>query len=109
VPVILGADGRRAFRVAYKGRDFLPALTAEQERAMGVATAAREALDAIFAGTGQDIDIPVACTWAAALVPMAMHVAEGALIELGLIDDLIAVGTLQSATSVRLRLARQEA
>lgn len=109
VPIILGTNGGRAFRVAYRGRDFLPDLTDEQQRAMDVAKTAREAFEAILDKKGPDVEIAAACAWAAALIPMAMHVAEGALVELGIVDDVLAVGTCQAATSVRLKLRPAEA
>jgi hypothetical protein len=97
-PEILGADGVRDFLVAYAGRDFLPRLTPTQQRCEEVAKAAREM---ILGGGG--IDMQPACRWAAILLSATHHVSPDCLAVLGLIDDRLAIGTLEAATSLSLK------
>ncbi len=97
-PEILDADGERCFLVAYAGRDFLPRLTPTQERCEEVAKVARQM---ILGGGG--IDMQPACRWAAVLLSATHHVSPECLAELGLIDDRVAVGTLEAATSLTLK------
>ncbi len=97
-PVILDADGERAFLVAYAGRDFLPRLTPMQERCEEVAKVARQM---ILAGGG--IDMQPACRWAAVLLSSTHHASPDCFAELGLIDDRVALGTLESGTSLTLK------
>lgn len=94
-PVILGADLARAFIVRYAGRDFLPALTPEQERCEAVAHAAAGAVE---------IDMgPEACQWAAILLAAANHVPPLAFAICGILDGQLVAETLAASKSARGR------
>jgi hypothetical protein len=93
-PVIRRKGGGRAFRVAY-GKDWLPALTPEQERAEEIC---RAALDA----ANLETPMSVACQWAAELLSMTHHLTPSALAALALVDEVSAVGTLQVSASLEI-------
>ncbi len=93
-PVILDADGRRAFRVAY-GDNWMPALTPEQERAEAIAREARAALTG-----GQDPGTAVGCQWAAELLAMTHHLHPRVIAALHLMDDMLMAETLTIAAGL---------
>lgn len=93
-PKIRRPGGGRAFRCAY-GRDWLPALTAEQIRAEEIVAAALEAAN-------QDTPMAVACQWAAELLTMATHISVPAISALALMDETLACGTLALSASLEI-------
>ncbi len=95
-PVIRRVGGGRAFRVAY-GRDWLPALTPEQARAEEIVAAALDAAN-------QDTPMAVACQWAAELLSMTNHITPAALAATALMDETLAVGVVQMATSLQVEV-----
>jgi hypothetical protein len=98
-PIILSEDGTPIYRVRY-GKDFLPAKTPEQSRAEKVAKAASEA---IKSGAMAEIDMAIACQWAAELQSSVRHITPEVLGVLGFMDDALVLSTLAVATSLPLR------
>jgi hypothetical protein len=98
IPRIVDANGERAFRVAY-GPDFLPALTAEQYAMIEIAKAARDGVIASQTGV-QDVDMPTACRWAAALLCCSYHLNAASVGCLHILDDALVVGAIQAACGV---------
>ncbi len=96
-PVILTANGDRAFRVNY-GASWLPALTPAQDRAEKIARAARDAL----AGGGADISI--ACQWAAELLCIPYHLHPAVISHLALLDDRLVPEVLGIAAGLPLEV-----
>ncbi len=96
-PCIRRKGGGRAFRVAY-GRDWLPALTPEQERAEAICAAVVEAIE-------QETPMSVACQWAAELLSLTHHVTPEALAAVALIDDTLALEVLRVAANLEIEKA----
>jgi hypothetical protein len=95
-PKILNDAGQRAFSVAY-GRDWLPALTPAQSRALAIATAAKTAFDG-----ADDPDMPTCCQWAAELLTVCHHLPVDAVGACAMLDDALVIGILAAATSADL-------
>lgn len=93
-PVILDREGRRSIRVAY-GKDWLPALTPEQERAEAIAKEAR----AVLTG-GQDPGPQVGCQWTAELLSITHHISPGVCQALHFIDDMLLAQALTIAAGL---------
>jgi hypothetical protein len=92
-PKILTSSGERAFSVAY-GRDWLPALTPAQERALAIAKAAKTAFD------GADYpDQPTCCQWAAELLTVCHHIPVDAVGACAIMDDALVIKILAAATA----------
>lgn len=104
VPSVIDIAGERLFSVAY-GPDFLPELTPQQERMMAVARAARDALTAGGKGT-QDVDMRLACQWAAEFLCVAYHWSVPTVAGLGILDDALVIGTLQYGASVDVEVVK---
>lgn len=66
LPAILDANGKRLYKVAYGGADFLPILTPEQERIEAIVHAIR---------ADESADMPVKARWAAALLGLTYHMS----------------------------------
>ncbi len=103
-PVVLNASGDRCILVSY-GKDFLPVLSNAQERALAVASAARDALVAAQGIDGAGLDFPVAARWVAELLALTHHIGMEAIGALGLIDDALILAVLGAATGLSLKTA----
>ncbi len=102
VPLILTADGDRAFQVCY-GRDFLPAPTPEQYRMLDVAQAARDALIANAGGT-QDVPMVMACRWAAELLCASYHLTPDAVAALTILDDALVLALIGASVGLSVEV-----
>lgn len=94
---ILTVDGKRAFKVAY-GHDWRPRLTEEQELLLGHAGEASLFLDRMQE-VGAIEDPAPGCAWAASILSACNAITPAIIGALGLMDDLLMVGTLLAATS----------
>lgn len=84
LPVVLTADGTRAFKVSYGGPNFNAILTAEQQIALDMAQEIRAAKLA------NDLpDYPVRAAWAARLIGLTYHLSPTTLGVLGMGEELI--------------------
>lgn len=101
-PVILNERGDRVILVAY-GKDFLPALTAAQGRAVSIARAAREQLETAQEMEDGGIDLSVAARWTAELLALTHHVDMGTLAALSLVDEELILSVLSAVTGKSLR------
>lgn len=80
LPAIVDANGKRLFKVAYGGSDFLPVLTPEQERVEAIVHAVR----------GGDADMSVKARWAANLLGLTYHLSPATIGLCGFLsEDLI--------------------
>ncbi len=103
-PVVLNMNGDRCILVSY-GKDFLPVLSNAQERALSLATAARDALVAAQGIDGAGLDMPVAARWVAELLALTHHMGMETMGALGLIDDALILSVLSAATGLSLKTA----
>jgi len=101
-PVILSTGGDRTILVAY-GKDFLPALTPAQDRAVSIARAAREALETAHEVDGAGLDMSLAARWTAELLALTHHVDMGTLAALQLVDEALILAVLSAATGLPLK------
>lgn len=99
IPRILDGNGDRAFRVSY-GPGFTPSLTAEQYAMMELAQAARDGVSASESGV-QDVDMSIACQWAASFLSVAYHLSPDAIAHLCILDDALVVGAIQASCGLR--------
>jgi hypothetical protein len=104
VPRVMDAAGERLFRVSY-GPDFLPELTPQQSRMLEVAKAARDALTAGQQGT-QDVDMRLACQWAAELLCVGYHLSVKSVAGLGILDDALVIGALSLAVGADVEVVK---
>jgi hypothetical protein len=95
-PRILDESGARKFSVAY-GRNWLPALTAQQSRALEIAKAAKAAFDG-----ADDPGMPTCCQWAAELLGVCHPLCADAVAACAILDDSLALGVLSAAISTPL-------
>lgn len=100
-PVILNEHGDRSILVTY-GRDFLPALTNAQTRAVEIAKAARDALVGAQEVEGGGLDMAVAARWTAELLSLTHHVSMEVLAVLELIDEALILAVLSATTGLKL-------
>jgi hypothetical protein len=89
VPILLDESGRRAFRVQ-RGRDWLPALTPEQDRCLAIAHEIRDC---------SELPVEIACQYAAECISLANHVSPLVMAALGLMDDCLAIGSVIAVAS----------
>lgn len=100
-PTILNAAGERVILVSY-GRDYLPVLSADQARAVEIATAARQQLLAAH-DLGEAIDFSVAARWAAELLALTHHLSAEVLAVLAVLDEALILGVLSAACGLPLK------
>lgn len=98
-PIILAADGSRAFQVKY-GKGFRPVLTWEQTQLIEFANSARAELRAMFADASKRSELmPTACAWAARAFSYVNHITPEAIDALGLLDETSVIGGLVTLCS----------
>ena len=90
-PIVLDAEGHRAFPVAY-GDDWMPELTPAQARALAIAEEIRVA---------NRVDTPMSALaqWTAELLCLTLHVTPKVLQVLRVIDDQLILGVVDAAVS----------
>jgi len=95
IPMILNADGSRAFPVRY-GQNWKPVLTEQQTQLVEFAREARNLMPRLLAGNNVEREelMPVACSYAAAAIAYANHISPEALEKLNLIDTSLVAGVL---------------
>lgn len=101
-PVVLNESGDRCILVSY-GADFLPVLSNAQTRALDIANAARQALNAAREVEGGGLDWPVAARWVAELLALTHHVSMGEIAALGMVDDALILAVLSATTGLALK------
>jgi hypothetical protein len=97
VPVILNHDGERDFRVSY-GSDWKPLVTPLQELLIGYAKEAKLFLSDADK-VGKMVDPAPGCAWAAKFLEEGMFLSSEVIAKLNLMDDVLMVGTLTTASS----------
>lgn len=102
-PLLLSRGGERCYTVKYGGPEWMPVLTKVQAEAEHIARLARDALAA--ASVTGELDDQASAAWTARLLSTSLHVTPEVLAKLGLIDDPLIIGVLQSASGVTVSLA----
>lgn len=93
-PIVLNDAGERDFLVNFGGKDFMPMLTEDQERCLGIARAARVAIP-----SGLEVS-QVACHWAAVLLAVTNAISVEAVAELALLDAGLVAQVLSKASGL---------
>jgi hypothetical protein len=102
VPVILGADGERAFQVNYD-ENYLPIISEERADLLAYAKEARTVIHNRYRdGPLAHLPMPQCCRWASAFIEAANHITSRTIGKLGILNDKLVLETLMMAASVDL-------
>jgi len=92
LPVVLNAEGTRAFKVSYGGTDFTPQLTADQVWALALATEIRTCHDG-----GTMPEVSQRAKWAAQLLGLTYCLSTASIGHLSILTDETIDAVLASA------------
>lgn len=104
VPVITDSKGNRLILAAY-GKDFLPVLSAAQQRAWDIATAARDHFLAVQSVDDARLDMSLCARWMAELLSLTHHLSAEVMLALpqeSLLDEALILSGLTVAVGGRL-------